>query len=113
MTREHITTANRFAEALAKGDFDRAHGLLCASAKLMFPPAELKNRYRRMTDYGTGPATEVQVIQELASWPDRQPDDVGWVYVAISGATFSEAVTVIVSRENGDDVIRNIEWGRP
>ena len=106
-------TAKRFAEALAQGDFDGAHALLSADAKLIFPPTELKNRYTQMTDYGIGPATDVQVIQELASWPDRQPGDVCWVYVAISGATFSEAVTVIVARENGEDVIRSIEWGRP
>ncbi len=113
MTHGHVMTAKTFAEALAKGDFDGAHTLLSADAKLIFPPTELENRYRRMTEYGTGPAADVQVIQELASWPDRQPDDVGWAYVAISGATFSEAVTVIVSRENGEDVIRSIEWGRP
>jgi hypothetical protein len=105
--------ANQFAEDLAKGDFEGAHALLTAGAKLRLPPSELQKQYRAMTDYGSGPATHVQVVQDFASWPGKQRNDVGWVYVAISGDTFSEAVTVVVSRENGLDAIRSVEWGRP
>lgn len=105
--------ANQFAEKLAKGDFDGAHALLSADAKLMFPPSDLQEQYREMTGYGSGPTAHVQVMQDLASWPGKQRDDVAWVYVAISGDTFSEAVSVVVSRERGQEVIRSVEWGRP
>lgn len=40
-------------------------------------------------------------------------NDLAWVYVAISGAEFNEAVAVIVTREHGQLRIRSIEWGRP
>jgi hypothetical protein len=105
--------ANQFAEALAEGNFEGAHALLSAGAKLMFPHSELQNQYRAMTGNDSGPATHVQVMQDLTSWPDKQRDDVGWVYVAIARDTSSEAVTVVVSRERGQDVIRSVEWGRP
>ena len=49
----------------------------------------------------------------MTEWPDKQPLDVGWAYAAIAGEDGSEAVTVIVSSENGAHVIRSIEWGRP
>jgi hypothetical protein len=45
--------------------------------------------------------------------PDMTPADLGWVYVAISGESFSEAVTVVVTREDGGAKIRELEWGRP
>lgn len=113
MTSRHVMIANQFAEALAKGDFEEAHAFLAADAKMKLPPAELQKQYRAMTGYGRRSTTHVQVVQDLTSWPGKQKDDVGWVYVAVAGDTFSEAVTVVVSRQNGLDVIRSVEWGRP
>ena len=46
-------------------------------------------------------------------WPDKQPRDIGWAYAAIWGEGFSEAVTVTVAEEEGKEVIRVLEWGRP
>jgi hypothetical protein len=36
-----------------------------------------------------------------------------WAYVAMSGSSFSEAVTVIVAEYDGVLLVRDIEWGRP
>ena len=49
----------------------------------------------------------------MADWATRQNGDIGWVYISISGEDFLEAVTVIVSDEQGCPKIRQIEWGRP
>jgi len=45
--------------------------------------------------------------------PNLQPGDFGWVYVAITGTEFNEAVTVVVTDDGGSVKIREIEWGRP
>ena len=39
--------------------------------------------------------------------------ELGVAYTAINGEDFCEAVTVVVSREKGRNVIREIIWGRP
>ena len=55
----------------------------------------------------------LEVGQTMEAWPDKQPHDVGWAYVSIGGDVYSEAVTVVVARENGRLVIRQVEFGRP
>jgi hypothetical protein len=49
----------------------------------------------------------------MEDWPNKEEDDIGWAYVALSGDSFSEAATVIMKLEDGRMVIRSIEWGRP
>jgi hypothetical protein len=51
-------------------------------------------------------------MQDTTIWPGKERDDVAWVYVAISGDSFAEAVSV-VAREDGQELIRSVEWGRP
>ncbi len=63
-----------------------------------------------MIAYAGERAEHSEVITTLTGWPDRQPDDLGWAYAAISGATFSEAVAGVVTKEG---LIRQLEWGRP
>ena len=87
--------------------------MLSADAKMIYSPLELKEQYSEMTGHTSGPAPDVQVIQELHYWPGMKADDIAWIYVALSGATFSEAVSVIVCREDGEVGIRSVEWGRP
>ena len=105
--------AIEFANALAAKRYDHAHGMLSTSLAARLPLATLKSTYERMVDYGDGAVKDVRVIIVMDYWPDKQPGDIGWAYVAMSGANFSEAVTVVVAQENGKSVIRQIEWGRP
>jgi len=66
-----------------------------------------------MVSYGSGAPTTVAAVTAMDSWPDKQPGDLEWVYVAIANDTYSEAVTVVVAQENDELVIRSLEWGRP
>ena len=102
-----------FARALVAHRYDQAHGMLSTSLAAHTPPEALRRAYESMIDYGDGPATDVRVVIVLDYWPDKLPGDVGWAYAAIWGPEFNEAVSVIVARENGRDVIRHLEWGRP
>ena len=102
-----------FAQALAAGEFPRAHGLLSAKLRTQIAARELEAKFKEMIAYGDGPVTLVQVTNVLDNWPAKLPGDLGWAYVALAGDSYSEAVTVVVTREGDRLVVRDIEWGRP
>ncbi len=102
-----------FAEKIAAGDFGSAHRMLAAALGKRTSPAQLQAEYETMIEYGDGPPNFVGVMNILDEWPAKQKEDVGWAYVAITGDGYSEAVVVVVSREQELFVIREIEWGRP
>ena len=63
------------------------------------------------TDWGAiGP---IEVGQTMTSWPGKQASDLGWAFVSIGGDVYSEAVIVVVTSENGEAKIREVEFGRP
>ena len=57
----------------------------------------------------------MQVMDEfiLEDWPAKQDGDVASIYIALTGDGFCEAVTVIVTQQDGELRIRDLEWGRP
>jgi hypothetical protein len=105
--------AIEFVRAIAGGNHSGAHGMLSARLRAQMTPAKLAADYREMVSYGEGVPTIVQVMTTMDEWPDKQPGDVRWVYVAIANDTFSEGATVVVAEEGGALVIRAVEWGRP
>jgi hypothetical protein len=66
-----------------------------------------------MTAYAPGPIQRVEVMDSLKVWPDRKPGDIAWVYVALTGESFSEAAAAILCSTESGIRIREIEWGRP
>ena len=68
-----------------------------------------------MTAYSSGPVLDASLTLEsvLEEWQGKQPGDVAWVYVALTGETFNEAVSVLLARLGEDVLIRELEWGRP
>ena len=109
----HGAVAVAFARALAGGDYAAAHKMLSRELKVIRPPKKLKRHFESMIAYGNGPVTGLFVTHIMTEWPDKRPKDVAWVYVAMSGEDFSEAVSVVVAGERGALVIRELEWGRP
>jgi hypothetical protein len=102
-----------FAQAVARGDAARAHGLLSKRLQSSLTPEKLAADYRAMTAYGSGAATTFAVQTTLEDWPAQAPADVQWVYVSIENDTFSEAVAVVVAQEGPRLAVRSVEWGRP
>jgi hypothetical protein len=105
-----------FAEALIKGDNERAYELLVPALKEIWSPEALAERFVQMWQgYSDGNA-EYAVVDEQISmqdWPDKQMNDAGWCYAGIIGSDFSEAVIAIVTDIDGELLIRELEWGRP
>lgn len=111
----HGNLAYRFAAALVRGDYPAAHGLLTAESKAEWPAERLQSTYEQMVQYFMHPPHAAVPINDMADWqlPQRQSGDVAWVYTAIVGEGDSEAVTLVIAKEDGKLAIRSIEWGRP
>ena len=105
----------QFGRAIAQGDFVGAHALLTRQAQELHPPEALKQAVEQMIAIGDGPIEQVGLVNEciLEDWPGKQEADVGYVYVALTGDGFCEAVTVTLTTEAGRICIRELEWGRP
>jgi hypothetical protein len=108
-----LETGGKFAQALVDGKYLDAKSLLTQQLQQQYPPETLQARYTEMTSYGEGPVKVDGHTKFMGNWPAREPMDIGWAYISISGADFAEAVTVVVADENGVPKIREIEWGRP
>jgi hypothetical protein len=63
------------------------------------------------TDWGT--VEPIEVAQTLRDWPSKEDSDLGWVYVSLGGDVYSEAVVVVVTLEDGEPRVRDVEFGRP
>src|SRR2546423_7831715 len=111
----HVQLAQEFGGLIAKEDYAAAHALLTKEAKAVWPPHEMKRRSERMRSYHSGPFTSFQVMEEfiLQDWPAMEDGDVASIYVSLEGDSFCEAVTVIVTEQEGALRIRDLEWGRP
>jgi hypothetical protein len=107
--------AEQFGRSIAQGDYETAHSLLNEDGRAAYSSDDLKLAVEEMIAIGDGPITEVSLVSEciLEDWPDKHQDDVGYVYVALTGDGFCEAVTVTLTREAGEIRIRKLEWGRP
>jgi hypothetical protein len=107
----------QFAVALVNEDFVQAYSLLSQSEQAQLSPIKLKELYANMTQYFGGNAQNIEVVEILEEWPQKEKNDIGWVYISISSTicdrSFSEAIAVIVAEEDNHQVIRSIQWGRP
>ena len=68
-----------------------------------------------MISYAAGPILQSQVIETatLEDWPAKKHGDVAVMYLALTGAGFSEAVTLTLARQEDSVMIRDLVWGRP
>lgn len=108
-----VSTARAFGTALAEARWLDAHALLSTKLASVVTADDLRTSYHGVRDYAVGPANHVEVTETLVDWPGRQRRDVGWAYVAIGGASWTEGVSVILANHDGRPRIRAIEWGRP
>lgn len=74
---------------------------------------ELRIGFETIVPRDWGAIGPIELGQTMTSWPAKQPSDVGWAYVSIGGEVYSEAVIVVVTSENGEVRIREVEFGRP
>ena len=113
----YTEVAESFAQALVAGDFRRAHAFLTPTLRVLLSPQVLGEKLRSMYEgYAPDDApVSASLVREscLEEWPDKEPGDLGSVYVGILGSEFVEAVTVVVSTTPEGARIREVDWGRP
>lgn len=105
--------ALRFAKALAEQRFDNAYDLLSSETRTAMSQEDLKDDFGQMIEYGDGLVDFCEVMIVDDAMPKKAANDLAWVYVAICGADFSEAVAVTVVDDAGQHRLRIEEWGRP
>lgn len=103
----------RFAEALSRGEYATASTMLTQPLRTAYSSEALSTSYREMVGLESAEPSILRVITTMTEWPDKLPGDIGWAYVAIAGHMYSEAVSCVITDDEGDYRIRSIEWGRP
>jgi hypothetical protein len=118
---ETVDIALGFARALVAKEYGKASDMLTVTLKRSQPSTVLQKTFEEMIGYsGAEEAwpTGVQVVQgtdasEMTNWARKKKNDFGWAYIAIVGAGYNEAVSVVVCEAADRLAIREIEWGRP
>ena len=110
---DYSRLALAFADALASGRFEQAATMLAPALANDLTAGLLRANLERMLSYADSAPDSVELVSTLNDWPDKMPNDIGWAYVAIAGADFCEAVSVVVASLDGGLVVREVEWGRP
>jgi hypothetical protein len=108
--------AEQFAQFLIAGSFVRARQMLSSDLSDLSSD-DLKKSFLEMTCAGDEEQIEsdsaLVCVMSTNMYPHMHASDLASVYVAISGVYYNEAVSVIVTLEDGEPRIRELEWGRP
>jgi hypothetical protein len=102
-----------FVEALATRDYDVAYALTSRDYRDSTSLKALQAAFESIVPVDWNTAGPIEVGQTMEDWPGREPSDVGWAYVSVGGDEYSEAVTVVVTLEEGELRVRTVEFGRP
>ena len=102
-----------FTKALAARDYSKAYAMTSQEYRKKNSVDHLRALFEAIVPSDWGPIGLIQVGETMTIWPKKQSSDLGWAYVSIGGNMYSEAVTVIVTLDNGEQKIREVEFGRP
>lgn len=107
--------AQHFGDLITRKNYSAAWQLLAEEAQTSITPEDIQAAVATMIAYAPGPIQTAQVMEEfiVEDWPGKQIGDLAVVYVALSGESFSEAVTLTLAQYGEETLIRHLEWGRP
>jgi len=105
--------ALQFAKLLAQRDYAAAYTMTSRDYRQRMTVEQLHKAFEKIVPTDWGPIEPIEVGETMTSWPGRQAPDLGWAYVSLGGDVYSEAIIVIVTAENGESKIREVEFGRP
>lgn len=102
-----------FTQALSDRDYKKAFSLTSKEFQAQNSLAAMKTNFEAIVPLDWGHVGPLEIGETMTDWPNKQSDDVGWVYVSIGGDVYSEAIVVIVSSQDDSLLISNVEYGRP
>ena len=108
---KHVALA--FTKALAARDYDAAYALTSRAYRDGTNLKAMADAFEAIVPLDWPAGGPIEAGETMEDWPGREPSDAGWVYVSVGGDVYSEAVTVVVTREEGELRVRTVEFGRP
>jgi hypothetical protein len=111
--RQFTEVALAFTNALAARDYDAAYALTSRAYRDGTSVKALADAFETIVPLEWETVDQIEVGETMADWPGREPTDAGWAYVSVGGDVYSEAVTIVVTREEGQLRVRAVEFGRP
>jgi hypothetical protein len=112
-TSGYQQVALEFTKSLAAREYPKAYAMTSQECRKRTTVEQLRAAFENIVPSDWGQIGPIEVGQTMTSWPGKRPDDVGWAYVSIGGDVYSEAITVVVTSEDGESKIREVEFGRP
>jgi hypothetical protein len=112
-TSDYRHIALEFTQSLAAREYQKAYAMMSQQYRSQTTVEQLRADFEAIVPTDWGPTDPIEVGETMTSWPGKQPADLGWAYVSIGGDVYSEAVTVVVTSEQGEAKIREVEMGRP
>ena len=112
-TSDYQQLALKFAELLAAREYAKAYTMTSQEYRERTTDEQLRIAFEAIvpTDWDT--IAPIELDQTMTDWPGKRPQDIAWAYVSLGGDVYSEAIAVIVTSEQGESKIREIEFGRP
>ena len=110
---DYQQAALEFTRLLAARDYTTAHTMTSRDYRKRTDPEQLRAAFENIVPTDWGQIGPIEVGHTMTSWPGKQADDAGWVYVSIGGDVYSEAIIVVVTSESGVAKVREVEFGRP
>jgi hypothetical protein len=110
---DYKQVALAFTKALAARDYDAAYALTSRAYRDGTSQKAMADAFETIVPLDWESVDPVEVGHTMEDWPGRESSDAGWVYVSVGGDVYSEAVTVVVTREAGELRVRAVEFGRP
>jgi hypothetical protein len=111
--RDFREVALDFTNALTDRNYSKAYALTSQDYRKQMAVNEMQAQFETIVPRDWGAIGPIEVGQTLSDWPDKQSADLGRAYVSIGGPVYSEAVTLVVTLENGEAKVRQVEFGRP
>ena len=106
-------TALIFSKLIASRNYSDAYEMTSTSFKKNFSKVEMQEAFEDMIPMDWGEISPIEIGETMTDWPAKESTDIAWVYVILGGDVYSEALTLIVTDEEGSIKIRDIEFGRP
>jgi hypothetical protein len=112
-TTEYTQVASAFARALASRDYPAAYAMTSKQYRQETSLEAMRSAFEATVPTDWRKVDPIEVGLTMEDWPGKRAADVGRAYVGLGGDVYSEAVTVVITREEGDLRVRTVEFGRP
>ncbi len=110
---DYRQVALEFGKLLAEREYLKAYALTSQGYRQRNTVDQLQKAFETIVPTNWGSIGPIELGYTMTRWPAKQPSDLGWAYVSIGGDGYSEGITVVVTSDNGEPKIREIELGRP